>query len=231
MHNERFHHHSAPDGGRQPFGWECAEHTRSRYSGPQHGGPDFGGPGFGGPGFGGRRGHGPGGHGPRAHGRARRGDTRLAILSLLSDEASNGYGIIKRIAERTDDSWRPSPGSIYPTLQQLTEEGLIAASAADGAHELTAAGKKYVAEHADEIAHIWDARPHRGEHGGIRDAAEALFGVIGDFRHATAGQRQAAIQELTRTRKALFRILADDEPVHPDAPSTTDAQAASDSAE
>src|SRR5579871_6372056 len=71
-------------------------------------GPGFGGPGFGGPDFGGR-GFGPGGRGSRA----RKGDVRSAILSLLAEAPASGYGLMKTIAEKTNDAWRPSPGSVY----------------------------------------------------------------------------------------------------------------------
>ncbi|KAB1661422.1 PadR family transcriptional regulator [Pseudoclavibacter sp. CFCC 13796] len=229
-HHNHHHHHepgfSGPgfDGCGHDGGFGDRGHRRSHGRGPGAGGPGFGGPGFGGPGFGGPGFDPRGGFGHGGRGRARRGDTRLAILSLLNDEPANGYGIIKRIAERTDDSWRPSPGSIYPTLQQLTEEGLITASGENGAHELTAAGVKYVGEHAEQIAHIWDARPQRGEHGGLREAAHALMTVIGDFRHSTQQQRDAAIDELKRTRKALFRILASDDEAHGQAEEDTDTK-------
>ena len=77
-----------------------------------------GGP-FGGPG--------PFGRGPRGRGRgrARRGDVRLALLRLLAEEPSNGYQLMQTIEERSDGRWRPSPGSVYPTLAQLEDEGLI----------------------------------------------------------------------------------------------------------
>src|SRR5690606_12085038 len=61
-------------------------------------------------------------------GRARKGDVRHAILSLLAEAPSNGYGLIKAIHERSHGAWRASPGSVYPTLQQLVDEGLIAPS-------------------------------------------------------------------------------------------------------
>ena len=57
--------------------------------------------------------------------KARRGDVRAAILSVLSDQPRNGYQVIQEIAERTSGAWKPSPGSIYPTLQQLEDEGLV----------------------------------------------------------------------------------------------------------
>ncbi len=86
-------------------------------------GPGFGpgGP-FGPPGRGGRRG-GPGrrGRGPRAS----RGDIRAAILALLIEEPMHGYQIMREINDRSGGVWRPSPGSIYPTLQQLQDEDLV----------------------------------------------------------------------------------------------------------
>ena len=74
---------------------------------------------FGGPGPGGFRRRGGGG------GRARRGDVRAAILALLQERPMHGYEIITELASRTADVWRPSPGSVYPTLQLLEDEGLV----------------------------------------------------------------------------------------------------------
>src|SRR5947209_5841713 len=81
--------------------------------------------------------------------KARRGDVRAAILAVLADRASNGYQIIQEIAERSGGAWKPSPGSIYPTLQQLEDEGLVRAEDVEGRRvfRLTAEGSSYVAEH------------------------------------------------------------------------------------
>ncbi|MEV4438611.1 PadR family transcriptional regulator, partial [Streptomyces sp. NPDC049577] len=86
-------------------------------------GPPFGGPPFGGRGRGGRG------------GRARRGDVRASILALLRDRSMHGYEMIQEIAERSGGTWRPSPGSVYPTLQLLEDEGLIT-SASEGGKKL-----------------------------------------------------------------------------------------------
>src|SRR5690554_2581110 len=73
--------------------------------------------------------HGHGhGFGPRGSRRAGRGDVRLAILSLLGENPASGYGLITAIAEKTSGAWKPSPGSVYPTLQQLVDEELIIAN-------------------------------------------------------------------------------------------------------
>ena len=91
----------------------------------------------------GRRGH-AGMRGPKA----RRGDVRAAILSVLSDAPRNGYQVIQEIAERTGGAWKPSPGSIYPTLQQLEDEGLVVQTEDGGrkAYALTDEGRGYVDE-------------------------------------------------------------------------------------
>jgi len=170
------------------------------------------GPGLpGGPGFG-PGGFGPGGFGPRGRGRAGRGDIRAAILSLLSDSPSNGYGLIKSIAERTGGVWRPSPGSVYPTLQQLVDEDLIA-SIGEGRRtefELTDAGKAYVAEHAEELTKAWEATPGRSKADrAFTESVGKLMGVVQQFRGTTEAQRTAAIEKLDETRRALYLILAD----------------------
>ena len=71
----------------------------------------------------------------------------------------NGYQIIQEVAERSGGAWKPSPGSIYPTLQQLEDEGLVTADAATGRRTftLTDEGRAYVAEHADEVSAPWEA--------------------------------------------------------------------------
>src|SRR5690625_7490295 len=98
---------------------------------------------------GGPRGGRGGGFGPRGTRRANRGDVRLAILSLLSEGASNRYGLIKMIAEMTGNASSPRPRSVYPTLQQLVDEGLTS-PLGDGRrteYELTELGRQYGPEH------------------------------------------------------------------------------------
>src|SRR5436190_5168740 len=82
-----------------------------------------------------RRGRRAGGFGPPWAGggqRARRGDVRSAILVLLREQPMHGYQVIQELAERTGGEWRPSPGSVYPTLQLLEETGLIAGAEREG---------------------------------------------------------------------------------------------------
>ncbi|HEY5221626.1 MAG TPA: PadR family transcriptional regulator [Microbacteriaceae bacterium] len=190
-------------------------HGRGHGMGAAGFGPGFAGfAGFG-PGFGG---FGPGGFGPRGFGprggrRANRGDIRSAILSLLAEGPSNGYGLIKAIAEKTGGSWRPSPGSVYPTLQQLVDEELIVANGDSKRteYELSDAGREYVEENADELARTWQSNPGPTEADAAFIASVGkLMGVVHQMRHsATDAQRTAAIEKLDEARRALYLILAD----------------------
>ncbi|MFF2315367.1 PadR family transcriptional regulator [Arthrobacter sp. NPDC058097] len=160
--------------------------------------------------FGPGRGFGPG-FGPGGSRRANRGDVRSAILSLLAEAPSNGYGIIKTIAEKSSGAWRPSPGSVYPTLQQLVDEELIA-PVGDGRRTefaLTDQGREYVTEHAEELDRAWTTN---AEDSGpaFHQSVEKLMGVIHQFRFAaTEEQRAAAMEKIDETRRALYQILAD----------------------
>lgn len=187
-------------------------HGRGRgHSGRGHGGRGFGGPGFGGSGFGGPGFGGPG-FGPRGRGRARRGDIRLAILGLLSDGPNNGYGLIKAIGERTEGIWTPSPGSVYPTLQQLVEEGLITTiEGEDGQFTLTPDGRNVVEENAEQIARVWAPMEQMGDHHAYLTASRKLAGVLRQLgREGTSAQREAAVTKIDQLRKELYLILAED---------------------
>src|SRR5690242_21718968 len=100
---------------------------------------------FGGPGWGPHR---------RGSGRARRGEVRLALLRLLAEAPRNGYQLMQAIEERSEGLWRPSPGSVYPTLAQLEDEGLIHSTEVEGARrfELTDAGREHLSGRTGEPA-------------------------------------------------------------------------------
>ena len=166
----------------------------------------------------GPHGHGRGGgfehgFGPRGPGRANRGDIRAAIISQLAEAPSNGYGLIKAIAEKTGGAWRPSPGSVYPTLQQLVDEELIT-PVGEGRKvqfHLTEAGETYVAEHQEELDKAWAATPGRSSADAAMHSSTAkLMGVVHQFRFAaTDEQRTAAAEKLDEARRALYLILAE----------------------
>jgi DNA-binding PadR family transcriptional regulator len=206
-------------GGEEDLAWRLRS-RRGHGRGPGFPGrPGFpGGPGpfhFGGPPWMGdpRMGGGRGMRGPRA----RRGDVRAAALALLAEEPMNGYQIIQAIGERSDGVWRPSPGSVYPALQQLEDEGLIRAEAGDGgrrAYRLTDEGRSYVEAHPDEVRAPWELVA-----GSVGDTALEMRSLIGQvgmaaFQVVTAGTEGQVAQArtvLTDARKALYRLLAADD--------------------
>ena len=163
------------------------------------------GPGFG---FGGPRGFG------RHGGKARRGDIRTAALLLLAEEPRNGYAIMREIEERSNGVWRPSPGSVYPALAQLEDEGLIRSEDSDGRKRfaITDAGREQIANRPEGAPAPWDTLAD-----GVSREVQELFGLMRQVgmaglqlvQTATEKQLAEAKQVLTETRRAIYRILAD----------------------
>jgi DNA-binding PadR family transcriptional regulator len=119
--------------------------------------------------------------------------------------------LIKKIAEKTSGAWRPSPGSIYPTLQQLVDEDLITPLSEGRRTDftLTEAGRAYVSEHAEELDNAWSTDPE-GSGPAFHQSVAKLMGVIHQFRAAaTDEQRRAAGEKIDELRRALYHILAD----------------------
>ncbi|MGH9250034.1 MAG: PadR family transcriptional regulator, partial [Acidimicrobiales bacterium] len=167
----------------------------------------FGGHGWAPPGFGGPQ-------RPFGASKARRGDVRVAILSVLADHSMNGYQVIQEIAERSGGVWRPSPGSVYPTLQQLEDEGLVRVDAQEGRrlYELTAEGRAYVDSHPEEMSAPWQAMSSApgGEHEDMRPlVGQALAALWQIAVSGSADQRARAREVLDDARRRLYGILAD----------------------
>jgi len=160
----------------------------------------------------------PFGHGPnpwlalfRRRGRARRGDVRAAILALLAEQPRNGYQIMQALEQRSHGMWRPSPGSVYPALQLLEDEGLVRVdTTADGkTFHLTDRGREAVDE-AD--AAPWESvTPGADGRAELMEAIRHLMAAAAQVAQTgTAAQITAAQQVIREARRALYRILADD---------------------
>lgn len=175
----------------------------------RHGGFGPGPGGFGGPeGFGGPGGFGRGRGGPRA----RRGDVRAAVLALLAEEPKHGYEMIKEIEERSDGLWKPSAGSIYPTLQLLEDEGLIEGTESDGKRRfsLTEAGRK--AAEAREGSLPWEevrsgAPPEFVELG--RSVHQLRAAITQAFHAADEGQRAKIREIIDAARRDIYGVLSE----------------------
>jgi DNA-binding PadR family transcriptional regulator len=139
---------------------------------------------------------------------------RDAILSLLAEEPATGYGLIRTIAERTDGTWTPSPGSVYPTLQQLVDEGLIEGTPDETGrveYRLTGTGATYVEQRADELARAWQGAQAQSAAGGeLRSAMHALMGAAHQVQlTGTPDQIAVAVERVDEARRALYRLLAE----------------------
>lgn len=163
---------------------------------------------MGGPGHPGRR--------PGRRGRGRGGDVRAAALLLLAEQPMHGYQLIQDIAERSEGRWTPSPGSIYPVLQQLEDEGFVEFERVDGRKTatLTDEGRAYVEEQREALGIPWAAQDGQ-DHEDVRDMAVALKSFINAWkqvaRDGTTEQRAKATTVVNDARKALYRVLADDD--------------------
>jgi DNA-binding PadR family transcriptional regulator len=239
---DAMHGMSGPDqGGRRQSGEDQAGRDQGRGHQGRRGGPwarrggpwergfGFAGPGewpggFAGPpgGFGGgQRGWWPGPPGPARGPKAGRGDVRAAILALLREGPRNGYQIMSEIEERSGGAWRPSPGAVYPALQLLADEGLIAGEESGGRRtfSLTEAGRRHVEDDPEAARPAWEAmtQDEPGEMPGLFAQAARLGGSIVQLAHAgTPEQIRAAERLLEQTRRQMYQILAGDEPADAD---------------
>src|SRR5215208_5612476 len=125
--------------------------------------------------------------------------------------ARNGDGLMQEIEQRSDGVWRPSPGSVYPALQQLEDEGLVE-PAGEGrkAYTLTADGRAHVEEHREALGSPWDAVKGDMAEGTreLMDAMRQIGMALFQLTHSgTDEQRAEAREVLAETRRALYRIL------------------------
>ncbi|HXH98155.1 MAG TPA: helix-turn-helix transcriptional regulator, partial [Gaiellaceae bacterium] len=153
--------------------------------------------------------------------RARRGDVRAAALLLLAEEPRNGYQLMQEIEARSNGVWRPSPGSVYPALSQLEDEGLVRAEEGDGRRTftLTDAGRAYVEEHRDELGAPWDEMSGAVDDdvAGLATEVRQVLMAVGQIGHVgNPRQIATASKILTDARRALYGILAEDEPAEKD---------------
>ena len=179
------------------LGWALMSRHGHRHGG-RRGGPQQGFPGFGPP------------RGPRA----RRGDVRAALLVLLAEEPRNGYQLMQEIEQRSEGAWRPSPGSVYPALALLEDEGLVRVTESDGrkAFELTDDGRAHVEEKRAELGAPWEAFSNdvtdesREVMMLMKDAAIAAAQVM---RSGDKANVEEARKVLSEAKRALYLILAE----------------------
>jgi len=195
MHEHHHRHHEHHEFQHARRRWEGTGEAPEREGRPQRGHHHRGGP----------------------RGRAQRGDVRAAVLILLGEEPMHGYQLMQAITERTNGSWKVSPGAIYPTLAQLEDEGLVTIETSGGRKlaSLTAEGRGHLADPATAPINPFESMTESGRVSG-RELFEALAIASRTIaRTGTKAQIEAARAVLERARRDLFLILADgpaDEP-------------------
>jgi DNA-binding PadR family transcriptional regulator len=151
-------------------------------------------------------------------GRAPRGDVRAAVLQLLADEPMHGYQLMQAIAERSGGRWTPSPGAIYPTINQLEDEGLVTVTADSGRKlvTLTDAGREHIAARGESSSDPFAGFDAAAPGPDLRGLLEQLHGAVRQVaRSGTDAQLTTAASILSDARRALYLLLAEG----PEAPS------------
>ena len=158
-------------------------------------------------------GHGRG-PGHRRGGRMRRGEIRTALLTTLVEEPGHGYDVIQRLEEKSGGAWRPSPGSVYPTLQLLEDEGLVRSTERDGKriYEITDEGRAEAERRTAEAGGSpWDAETGASAFGQLREAMIGIGQAVRQIaRNGDEAKVQRAVEIVRDARKRLYQLLAED---------------------
>ena len=144
----------------------------------------------------------------------RRGDIRTAVLAVLTEGPGHGYDVMQNLEDKSGGAWRPSPGSVYPTLQLLEDEGLVRSTERDGKRvfEITDAGRAEAAERIEQAGGTpWEIAG-RGQRGNreVREAFAQLFQALKQISAVgTPEQVERGLAIVTEARKQLYQILAE----------------------
>ena len=155
------------------------------------------------------------GRGRPGRGTVRRGEIKPLVLRVLTLRPMHGYEVIQELEAQSGGRWRPSAGSVYPTLQQLQDEGLVRGEEAEGGRRmfhLTEAGTE-AAKAVTEGGAPWEALAAERDVPAL-ELRNLVFQVMGAARQVVyAGnpaQLEKAMEVLRETRRRLYRILADE---------------------
>jgi DNA-binding PadR family transcriptional regulator len=162
-----------------------------------------------------RRGFGPRGRGPHGGHRRRRGDTRTAILAVLAEGPGHGYDVITRLEDKSGGAWRPSAGSVYPTLQQLEDESLATSAETDGkrVYTITDAGREEAERRLEEAGpELWAFGHAGGPHPGHLFRSVGALGLAARqvVRAGTPEQLAKVVEIVDGARRDIYRLLADE---------------------
>jgi|HubBroStandDraft_6_1064221.scaffolds.fasta_scaffold337515_2 DNA-binding PadR family transcriptional regulator len=143
--------------------------------------------------------------------RMRRGDIRRAILSALKDNPAHGYEVMHRLEEMSGGLWRPSPGSVYPHLQMLEDEGMVRSAEVDGTRTFTLT-EKGVAEAANDEPLPWQSSGENDDQ--IRSLRLSVTQLMSAAKQLSGAGESAQVERgiavIKKARQELYQILAED---------------------
>lgn len=141
----------------------------------------------------------------------RRGEIRPLILTVLRQKPMHGYEVIQELEAQSGGRWRPSAGSVYPTLQQLADEGLVSSTEVDGrrTYTLTDEGQKVAAETGTRSP--WTDSEDEPQPDVMRLAMQLAGAVVQVQKMGSTRARTETMRVLTDARKQIYRVLSEDE--------------------
>ena len=143
--------------------------------------------------------------------RMRRGDIRRAILSALKDNPAHGYEVMHRLEEMSGGLWRPSPGSVYPHLQMLEDEGMVQSAEVDGTRTFTLT-EKGAAEAANDEPLPWQSSGENDDQ--IRSLRLSVTQLMSAAKQLSGAGESAQVERgiavIKKARQELYQILAED---------------------
>jgi DNA-binding PadR family transcriptional regulator len=157
----------------------------------------------------------------------RRGEIRPLILQALTDKPMHGYEVIQELETQSGGRWRPSAGSVYPTLQQLADEGLVTSEEIDGRRTYTLTDEGRAAAAATPARRGWsDARSDADVN--VRKLALQVAGAVMQVQQVGSPRARSEAQRiLVDARRQLYRLLAEDEDAVPGTDATSEDDGAS----
>jgi len=149
----------------------------------------------------------------------RKGELKYVLLQLLADEPMHGYEVIRRLEEESGGAYSPSPGSVYPTLQMLEDQGYVSSEQRDGkrVYEITAAGRAFLDQHTERTDDIFSRFVNLGERftgSEMRDVTKSFIRLAQvSFDRAVAGSGDEGTMD--RLREILDRTAEEIEAAWP----------------
>lgn len=145
--------------------------------------------------------------------RTPRGDIKYILLALIAEQPRHGYQLIKELEARQAGFYRPSPGSVYPTLQLLEEGGYLTSEQIEGkrVYTITDSGRQLLAER-DNSVDLMDRGNRQPQLLGLKDAITELSGAVMQVARSGNLERITRVREiLNRAKREIYNILAEEE--------------------